>query len=223
MATGFMRLHFMGVLLAATVGGASWCPPAAAIDVALIGVIGDKAAVLAVDGGEPKTVKVGQRWNNISVLAVEKQRAVIQVDGVKRSLALGQHYRSAQAAGAGRQSVTLAADGAGHFSSDGSINGVSVRFLVDTGASLIAIPGPEAERLGIDYRKGARGTASTAGGSVPVYRVRFDTVKVGNIELNGVDGIVMERGLPIPLLGMSFLNRVDMRREGDVMTLTRRF
>lgn len=194
-------------------------------EVALIGVIGDKAAVMAVGGGEPKTVKVGQKWNGITVVSVEKSRAVIEVDGVKRALALGQHYRGAQgpAPGAGRQSATLAAGQAGHFVAEGTINGVGLRFIVDTGATYIALPGPQADALGIDYRKGPRGMTQTANGPVAAFRVRFDSVRVGGIELNGVDGIVIEKGLPVALLGMSFLNRVDMRREGDVMTLVRRF
>jgi aspartyl protease family protein len=199
--------------------------PACALDVALIGVIGDKAAVLAVDGGEPKTVKVGQRWKGIAVLSVEKARAVVEIDGAKRTLALGQHYRGvAPAADAGaKQSVTLAAGPTGHFAAEGTINGVGVRFIVDTGATYVALPGAVAASLGIDYRKGQRGMTQTANGPVAVFRVRFDTIRVGGIELAGVDGIVIEKGLPVALLGMSFLNRVDMRREGDTMTLVRRF
>lgn len=198
---------------------------ARAADVSLIGVIGDKAAVLAVGGGEPKTVKVGQRWNGIAVVSVEKTRAVIEIDGVKRSLALGQHYRSgtAGASSVGRDGVTLAPSEGGHFMADGSINGVAVRFIVDTGASYIALPSAQAQAMGIDYRSAPRGEAQTANGTVTAYRVRFDTVRVGNIEINAVDGIVIEQGLPVALLGMSFLNRVDMRREGDRMTLLKRF
>jgi aspartyl protease family protein len=222
MATGFMvRLHSILLCLGLGLGAAG----ALAADVSLIGVIGDKAAVLAVGGGEPKTVKVGQRWNGIAVVAVEKTRAVIEIDGVKRTLALGQHYRSG-AAGAssyGRDGVTLAPSEGGHFMAEGSINGIAVRFVVDTGASYIALPGAQAQAMGIDYRSAPRGEAQTANGTVAAYRVRFDTVRVGNIEINAVDGIVIEQGLPVALLGMSFLNRVDMRREGDRMTLLKRF
>jgi aspartyl protease family protein len=220
MATGFMRV--LSILPCLALACAASAGPS---DVALIGVIGEKAAVLAVDGGEPKTLKLGQRWNGITVVAVDKSRAVIEVEGVKRVLALGQHYRGAQSAGTGpgRQSVTLAAGPSGHFVADGTINGVALRFMVDTGATYIALPGPQADALGIDYRKGSRGVTQTANGPVAAFRVRFDTVKVGGIEINGVDGIVIEKGLPVALLGMSFLNRVDMRREGDVMTLVRRF
>jgi len=58
---------------------------------------------------------------------------------------------------------------------------------------------------------------------VPVYRVRLDKVRLGDIELSGVDAVVIEQGLDIALLGMSFLNRVEMRNEGQLMTLTRRY
>ena len=197
--------------------------PAAAADVALIGVIGDKAAVVAVDGGEPKTVKVGQTWNGISVIAVEKERATVEIDGKRRVLTRGEHYRHESAGGSERQSVTLASDASGHFFTNGAINGTPVRFLVDTGATLIALPGRDAVRLGIDYKKGSRSMINTANGPALVYQVKFDRVKLGDIELTSVDGVVIEQGLEIALLGMSFLNRVDMKREGQIMTLIRRF
>jgi aspartyl protease family protein len=216
MATGFMP-HFIAILLF-LLGPAAW-----AADVALIGLIGDKAAVLAVDGGDPKTVKVGQKWSGISVIAVERGEATVEIDGKRRLLKIGQHYRSTRAPSSDGQSVTLAADTHGHFVSQGSINGNPVRFLVDTGATTVALPAAEAQRLGIDYRKGQRGFTNTAGGVVPVYRVRFDSVKLGAIELSGVDGIVIEQGLDIALLGMSFLNRVEMKRDGHTMVLIRRF
>jgi aspartyl protease family protein len=193
-----------------------------AADVALIGLIGDKAAVLALDGGEPKTVKVGQKWSGIAVISIERGQATVEIEGKRRVLQIGQHYRSAAPA-SDRQSVTLAADPRGHFVTDGAVNGNPVRFLVDTGATMVALPASEAQRLGIDYRKGQRGFTNTAGGLVPIYRVRFDTVKLGSIELTGVEGVVIEQGLDIALLGMSFLNRVEMKRDGQTMMLIRRF
>ncbi|HVL76806.1 MAG TPA: retropepsin-like aspartic protease, partial [Noviherbaspirillum sp.] len=99
----------------------------------------------------------------------------------------------------------------------------SVQMLLDTGATLIALPAADARRLGIDYRNGAIRYLNTANGVVPAYLVRLDRVKVGDIELHGVDAVVQEQGLPIILLGMSFLNRTEMRREGTQMVLTRRF
>lgn len=189
---------------------------------ALIGVMGDRAAVLALDGGDPKTVRVGQKWNGIAVLAVQKDRATVEIDGERRVLMLGQHYRSG-AVSTDREQVILAADPRGHFVAEGAVNGNPVRFLVDTGATVIALPGSEAVRLGLDYRKGERGNLQTAGGVVEAYRVTLDRVKLGAIELSSVDAVVVERGLETTLLGMSFLNRVEMRRDGQSMTLIRRF
>jgi aspartyl protease family protein len=198
------------------------CLPAHAADVSMIGVIGDKAAVLALDGGNPKTVKVGQTWNGIKVIEVKGDFATVEMDGKRRVLQRGMHYRGAPAS-SDRQSVTLAADSRGHFFMDGSINGNPVRFIVDTGATVVALPASEAVRLGLDYRKGERAMTNTAGGPVEAFRVRLDRVSAGDIELTGVDAVVIERGLHVTLLGMSFLNRLEMKRDGQTMTLIRRF
>jgi aspartyl protease family protein len=64
----------------------------------------------------------------------------------------------------------------------------------------------------------------TANGTAIAYKVTLDTVRVGDIAINNVDAVVLEGGqLPFALLGMSFLNRMEMKREGQVMILTRRF
>jgi aspartyl protease family protein len=214
--------HIIAPLLVVVLALALACLPARAADVAMVGVIGDKAAVLALDGGNPKTVKVGQTWNGIKVIEVKGDFATIEVDGKRRVLRRGMHYRSA-AASSDRQSVTLAADSRGHFFMDGAVNGGPVRFIVDTGATMVALPASEARRLGVDYRKGQPGLTNTAGGVVQTFRVRFDRVRLGDIELSGVEGVVIEQGLDIALLGMSFLNRLEMKRDGQTMTLIRRF
>src|SRR5260221_11771328 len=130
MAIGFMRRRIHSMVLWLVLA----CARPAAAEVALIGVIGDKAVVLAVDGGEPKTVKLGQTWNGIKVLAVDRTQATVEVDGQKRVLQIGQHYRNANAtASSSGASVTLAADPRGHFFIEGNINGQPMRFLADTG------------------------------------------------------------------------------------------
>jgi len=192
-------------------------------DLALIGVIGSGAAVFAVDGGEPRTIKVGQTRSGVTLLAIEGERATIEFEGKKRVLALGQHYRGAGTAVSAGQSVTLAADPRGHFVSDGSINGHTMRFLVDTGATTIALPAADAVRLGLDYRRGVAVRTRTAAGEASAFRVTLASVRLGDIELTNVEGIVIEDGLDIALLGMSFLNRLDMRQEGRTMTLIKRF
>jgi aspartyl protease family protein len=217
MPTGFMPRHFivLFVLLA--------CGAARAADVALIGLIGSGAAVFAVDGGEPRTIKLGQTRAGVTLVSVEGERATVEFEGKRRVLALGQHYRGAGTAVSSGQSVTLAADPRGHFVSEGSINGHPMRFLVDTGATTIALPAADAIRLGINYRQGAAVRTRTAAGEASAFRVTLASVRLGDIELTNVEGIVIEDGLDIALLGMSFLNRLDMRQEGRTMTLIKRF
>jgi aspartyl protease family protein len=220
MAIGCMTrpTHFIALflLLAGTQAGAG--------EIALIGVIGDKAAVLAIDGGDPKAVKVGQTWSGIRVLSVEKTQATVEVEGEKRVLHIGQHRRAANAVtSSSTASITLAADPRGHFFIEGSINGQPLRFLVDTGATMVAIPATDARRMGIDYRKGIQGQTHTAGGVVSVYRITLDSVRLGGIEASGVEAVVIEEGLDVALLGMSFLSRLDMRQEGRTMTLIKKF
>jgi len=216
-ATGFMpRIIALCLLLA--------CPGAWAADVALIGVIGDKAGVFAVDGGEPKTIKVGQTWHGIRVVSIEKDRATVVIDGHERVLVQGPHYRSGSPPpGGGRATTILAADRRGQFLAEGVVDGITVRFVVDTGATAVTLPASEAVRIGLDYRKGVREAVQTANGVTAAYHVMLTSVKLGDIQLSSVDALVVEEGLPIALLGMTFLDRVEMRRDGQTMTLIRRF
>lgn len=194
----------------------------AAADVALIGTFESKAAILSLNAGAPKTLRVGQSFGGVTLIGVEKDRATIEVDGKRRELLRGQTYSSSTAASSAR-SVTLSAGAGGHFITDGQINGGAIRFMVDTGASTIAIPASDAIRLRIDYKKGRRGTTQTAAGPAEVFLVRLDSVRVGDIEVQNVEAVVIERGLDIALLGNSFLNRMEMRRDGATMTLIRKF
>jgi aspartyl protease family protein len=215
MATGFMTRHFIALLLLAA------ALPAAAADVSLVGTFDTKAAILSIDGGAPKAVKVGQSFGGVTVISVDNDKATVEVDGKRRSLARGQTFSTS---GSGdRQSATLVAGRGGHYVAEGAVNGGAVRFIVDTGASMIALPASDANRLGIDYRKGRLASVQTAAGVTPAYIVQLDTVRVGGIELNNVEGVVIESGLPMALLGMSFLNRVEIRHEAGRMLLIRRF
>lgn len=195
---------------------------ALAADISVVGLFPNKA-VLVVDGAPPKTYSVGAAiGQGIRLVAADQSSATIEVNGKRQTIAMGEHVNRSPSSG-GKQSVTLQADGQGHYVVNGQINGGSVRMLLDTGATLIALPASEATRLGIDYRKGTPGYVSTANGTAPAFRVKLNSVKVGDIEINQVDALVQEQGLPIILLGMSFLNRTEMRREGADMTLTKRF
>jgi aspartyl protease family protein len=204
-----------GVLLSGSLGAA---------EVSVIGVFPGRGAVLVVEGGAPQSFRIGQTLSGVTLVSVEKTVAVIEEAGRRRTLALGPHLNGAQVTRGRGQQAVLAADGRGHFLTDSTVNGASIRFLVDTGATLVALPGKDARRLGIDFSGGPRGYTQTANGPAPMYRVKLDSVKVGDIELLNVDAVVLDGGgLAQPLLGMSFLNRVEMVRDGDSMTLKRRY
>lgn len=188
----------------------------------LIGTFDTKAAILSIDSGAPRTVKVGQALGGVKLISVDKDGATIEVDGKRRVIQRGQTF-STSGSGDDRQRVTISAGRDGHYEADGAVNGGTVRFVVDTGATAIALPSSDANRLGINYRQGRPAVVQTASGRTAAYLVRFDTVKVGGIELQNVEGVVIESGLSIALLGMSFLNRVEIRQEPGRMTLIRRF
>jgi aspartyl protease family protein len=195
---------------------------AGATEVVVSGLFTNKA-VVQVDGGPLRTLAVGQATpEGVRLVSVDRESAVFEIDGKRTALGIGQARiaRSAPAA----QSATLVADTAGHFAADGKVNGQPIRFMVDTGATVTAIPAADARRLGIDVAQGQIVLLRTANGTARGRQVKLDVVSVGSVTLYGVEAVVMEGdGLSMPLLGMSFLNRMDMKREGSVMTLTKRY
>ena len=195
---------------------------AGAADITVHGLFPDKALV-RIDGGPLRTLSVGQKTAEGFVLvSVERDGATFDVAGKRFTVGLG-HARMATSAPSG-ESVVLTADLRGHFSTEGQVNGRPVHFVVDTGATLIALPPSEARRLSIDYQKGRKAMMRTANGNIPGYIVKLDTVTVGSVTIYDVEAVVLEgNGLEAPLLGMSFLNRMNMKREGDIMTLTKRY
>ncbi len=197
------------------------CTATSAAGVAVVGLFKDKAMV-SIDGGKPRTMSAGQSIGGVKLLSANSDSAQFEIDGQRRMLTMGQSFAGNTQPNQ-RASVSLTADARGHFAAGGSINGYPMNFLVDTGATSISINATEARRMGLDYKSGQAGAVNTAAGVVPAWRVTFNTVKVGNITLNQVEGLVVETGLSVALLGMSFLNRMEMKRDGQTMTLTQRF
>jgi aspartyl protease family protein len=197
---------------------------ALAVDINVVGLFTNKAVVI-IDGGKPRTLSVGDRTpEGVTLIAADSRAATFDVGGTRRTLAAGEGAAIQAAPAAGGGSATLTADARGHFITTGTINGISVRFMIDTGASVIALSSAEARRLGVNYLDGTRVLTQTANGLIPVFRVKLDTVRVGDITAHNVDAIVIEGDkLPLALLGMSFLNRMEMRRDGGTMTLIQRY
>ena len=204
--------------------GVFWLATSAlATDVNVIGVFPGKA-VVTINRGAPRTLSVGEKTaEGVVLISSDGKGAVLEIDGKRQSIELGQHMAASTDGGGGRQTVNLAQDVSGHFIAEGMVNGAHIRFMVDTGATLVAIPITEAARLGIDYQKGRPGYSILADGRrIASWRVMLDSVTLGDVTLLNVEGSVSQ-GSGMPLLGMSFLNRMEMRREGQTLTLTKRY
>ena len=212
-----MRKQLFAVALAA-------CPAAAlATDVNVIGLFPGKAVVV-INRGAPHTLSVGgEASDGVRLVSVDRSSATLEFDGKREKLEMGQHFETASATGS-RNSVTLPADSRGQFVTGGQVNGSYLRFVVDTGATYVNIPASEVRRLGIDLAGAQRGATMTANGPGVTYKVNLESGTVGGLTLYNVEATVHPMpGMDVGLLGMSFLNRTEMKREGDTLTLTKRY
>ena len=206
----FSKLFLSVLLLGSTLA-------MAAPNVQVVGLF-PGAAVLNVDG-QRKLVRVGQVGpGGVEVISADSKAAVLRVGGVKRTVALSREL-SAGFAEPSRRQLSIAQGRGGHYRVAGSINGQSVQFLVDTGATSVAINEIQARRLGIDYRvMGKPIVVNTASGTAQAWRVQLNSVKIGTIDVLGVEAVVIEGGSPSDaLLGMTFLNRVSWREDQGVL------
>jgi len=181
-------------------------------------------ALLVIDG-KPRSVAVGATIEGIRLVSVTGNDAIVEIKGKRVLLRLGdaQVNLGGKASEGGGKQIVLTAQSGGHFHAIGAINGQSVRFLVDTGATMVAMDKYEAERLGVDYKNGRRGMSRTANGDMPVYATKLASVRIGDVQVYDVDAIVSQAPMPYILLGNSFLTRFQMKRENDVMTLDLRY
>lgn len=195
---------------------------ACALDVNLVGLFPNKA-VVQIEGGALRTLSVGQKTrDDVTLLSVTRDSASFDIQGRRVELGMASARRQASPPVAANY-AEVATNARGDLVADGEVNGMSVRFVVDTGATLVTLPAREASRVGLDYRNGQKTTMQTANGEVTAYRLKVDTVRVGEIAVHDVDAVITENNnLPTALLGMSFLNRVNMKREGTIMTLSNR-
>jgi aspartyl protease family protein len=197
---------------------------AAAQSVALQGMLGSKA-LLIVDGSAPKTVGVGETHKGVKVLATTGDQATLEINGKRHILRVGDAPASVGQGNASPRGskIVLTAGTGGHFLTQGAINGRAVQFMVDTGATNVAMGAVEAERIGIDYKKGQLSRGSTANGVVTAYVVRLASVRIGDVEVYDVEAAVLPSGMPHILLGNSFLTRFQMTRHNDQLVLERRY
>ncbi|HQS43214.1 MAG TPA: TIGR02281 family clan AA aspartic protease [Methylotenera sp.] len=189
----------------------------------VVGLFTDKAVVM-INGAAPKTLSVGQTSDGVKLISANSNAATFEIEGKTKQLSMGQAASVAASAAASNPSVTLYADAKGHFVAECKINGAALKFLLDTGATYVALNSGDAKFAKIDYKRGRPIQVSTANGVVTAYQVTIAHLKIGNITLSQVEANVLEGGSPsVVLLGMSALNRLDMKRQDIALTLTKKY
>ncbi|MEO8057085.1 MAG: retropepsin-like aspartic protease [Burkholderiales bacterium] len=199
------------------------CPAAFAQTVSMSGSLGDKA-LLMIDGA-PRTVAAGATVQGVKLVSVTGSDAVVEIKGKRVTLLIGgaQVSLGGQASSGSGSQIVLTAGSGGHFLTAGGINGRAVRFMVDTGATSVAMSMAEAEHIGLNYRDGQRMFVGTANGAVPAYKVRLAEVRIGDVTVYDIEAMVVPAQMEFILLGNSFLTRFQMKRENETMTLSKRF
>lgn len=195
-------------------------PSAQAIDKLEVQGLFSNKAVILIDG-QRRILAVNETSpEGVKLISADSHGAVLEVEGRQKSYKLG-HTVSTAFAERKSQKKIIYKNPAGMYLTYGNINGRSVRFLVDTGASAISMNSEQAEQLGIRYKKtGTRTGVSTASGYANAYRVHLNSVAVGDIKQRNVEAFVIEGEHPGPiLLGMTFLGRLNVEHSGNAMTL----
>lgn len=191
--------------------------------VSVNGLFKDKA-ILVIDGKQ-RLLRAGQTSpEGVKLIRADSREAVIEIDGVRSIHGLGTHIGSRYQEPESRTVQIYPARG-NMYAIIGSINGYPVNFIIDTGATFVSMNERHARRLGIDYAvEGRPALSQTASGVVKIHIVQLKRVKVGDIELTDVQGSVHEGNFPTEvLLGMSFLGRLDIKREGGVLELRKKY
>ena len=191
--------------------------------VALSGLSGSRA-LLVIDGAAPRFLSPGQSHQGVKLLSAQGDTATVEVAGQRQTLRVGDAPVSvgSGARSGGGQRIVLTADGRGHFLPMGQINGRSVQFMVDTGATVIALGEEEARRLNLNFKDGRPVRINTANGTVNAYQIQLSSVRVGDVQVYDVAAVVAPQSMPYVLLGNSFLTRFQMQRQNDQMTLEKR-
>ena len=195
----------------------------AATKITVVGLF-KNTAIVVIDGTRRLLRSGDTSPEGVKLISATSSEAVLEIDGEQKTYGLGGQIGGSYARPE-QAKVRIWPTPDRMYVVLGSINGFPVKFIVDTGATLVSLSGREAKRLGIDYRVvGTPGRSSTASGIEKIYVVNLDKVKVGDIEIRNVRGAVHDGDFPpATLLGMSFLSRLTIRQDGLVLELEKKF
>jgi len=190
-------------------------------DIVVLGLF--KGAALIKADGQQKLLKVGQTWRGVTLIEANAKEGVADYNGERITLKVSGHISTNYAKPATRQ-VVIRKNENHQYITTASINGRSTQVLVDTGANIVAMNSAQARALGVDISKGERSQVTTASGQAYAHRVMLDTVNVGGIEVPHIQATVIDGNHPeMVLLGVSFLQHVQMTEKDGILMLTSKF
>lgn len=214
-----IRHLLMSMLLVFAVAASAEEGSIQGLDVDVVGLFSG-AAVLKIDG-QRRLLKAGQRSaEGVILISADSGEAVIEYQGRQVTLELSNKVSSTYQSPE-KSTVTIPRNDQGQYVTHGSINGRPVRLLVDTGANIVAMNVSTARELGVDMSTGTPMQANTAGGMRRSWQVTLEQVEVGDIRVHNVPAAVLEGGYPRQiLLGMTFLQNVEISEKAGVLMLT---
>ncbi|MDY6991411.1 MAG: retropepsin-like aspartic protease [Pseudomonadota bacterium] len=159
---------------------------------------------------------------DITLVSADSEKAILEINGQESIHHLSQRISREAYSTPKTPPIRIFPDSQGLYSVAGQINGYAVDFIVDTGATVIAMSSKQAQRMGIHHyrRQGQAGVSSTAAGNVRSYQIALAHVKVGHLSQDNVTAVIIEGEHPHKiLLGMSFLKHIQLSRNGKVLEL----
>ena len=209
----FAPLAIMVLLLALS--------PLSRAEVEVLGLF--KGAALLQKDGEQKMLKVGEQWQGIVLLSASSREALAEINGERVTLTVSRHITT-HFVRPPVQQVIIRKNANRQYITTASINGRGTRVLVDSGANIVAMNSHTARALGVDISKGTPSQVGTASGVVAAHSVVLQSVDVGGIKIQHVQASVIEGDFPeMVLLGVSYLQHVEMREKDGVLTLTAKY
>jgi aspartyl protease family protein len=211
-------------MIQASTSRALLCALAAAAQaqsVAFSGMLGDKA--LLIVNGQARTVAVGGTADGVKLVRIDGSQAQVEAGGKVQTLRLGGTAVVAgdTGGGGGGSRIVLPVGPGGHYTGLGAINGHPVNFVVDTGATSVALGADVATLLGLDYNASTPTATLTANGAVAARRLTLKKVTVGDVTIYNVDAIVVPQSMPVVLLGNTFLSHFQMHSDSNSLILDR--
>lgn len=198
--------------------------PSFAVDsIVVLGLFKNKVMV-KIDGKQRLLVQNLQSPEGVTLISSDSNSAILELNGKQERYLLGRQI-STNFTAPKMATEVLYRDEIGMYNAQGTINGLPVSFLVDTGATFVAMNRHQAKRLNIDYLvSGNPSFVSTASGVERAYNIKLNKVTVGTIALTNVDAVVLDGDSPTQvLLGMSFLGQLEMSNKGQLLQLKKKF